>query len=133
VAHRAGAVPALLRCAQQMQDAAAAAAAGSPEADAALIAAARAARALLASPDGRAAFLEARGPELSQALLRSASGQAGGALAAAVGALAEAASFKSEENKCRWGSGGPQQGRGPAGGPLSRGAPAGCGSANPAT
>jgi hypothetical protein len=104
VAHRANALPALLRCMEQVQEAASAcgAAPAAAEVGAALAGAARAARALLASPDGRSAFLKARGPELAQALLRSPAGQAGGALAAAVGALAEAASTKAEENKCRW-------------------------------
>lgn len=108
VAQRAGAVGALLAAARALleaPEAAGAAAGGAPAVEAAREAAAvavlRAARAAMANQDARGSFLKEGGCEAAQALLRSPQGQAGGALAAAVGAAAEAASFKEEENKCR--------------------------------
>jgi hypothetical protein len=48
----------------------------------------------------REALLKAEGAELLTSLLRDASD---GAVLTSVAALAEAASIKEEDNKCRWG------------------------------
>lgn len=57
-------------------------------------------RRLVTTPDMREALLKADGAELLTSLLRDASD---GAVLTAVAALAEAASIKEEDNKCRWG------------------------------
>jgi hypothetical protein len=105
VAQRAGAVGPLLAATQQAleacSDADGSAGQNAAAREAALIACLRTARALMANQDARGAFTRERGCELAQLLLRAPAGQAGGALATAVGALAEAASFRDEENKCR--------------------------------
>ncbi|KAI8467114.1 MAG: hypothetical protein J3K34DRAFT_524021 [Monoraphidium minutum] len=109
VAQRAGALGALLALARDLFDAlppASAAAGGdgkgAPDTETALIAALKAARAAMANADARGDFLPAGGAELAQALLRAPAGAAGGPLAAAAAAMAEAASFKEEEGKCRF-------------------------------